>query len=171
MEHEGFIEVAEGLYYNVEDGSPWTTRIGGRYSNKYYYPKPIKINCKDSSGYYSVRIDSKTVRWHRLIWKHFNGVIPSGLIVDHINNNQSDNRIVNLQLATQHFNVRACKKYKNNKSGFVGVTWAKLNNKWVASIRVNNKTKHLGLFDDPEIAHQAYLSAKIKYHGADSIRF
>jgi hypothetical protein len=35
----------------------------------------------------------------------------------------------------------------------------------MAEIRINNKLKHLGLFDNEEDAHQAYLDACEKYRG------
>lgn len=37
---------------------------------------------------------------HRLVWLHFEGPIPSGLTVNHKNGIWSDNRPVNLELAT-----------------------------------------------------------------------
>ena len=44
---------------------------------------------------------------HRFVWECFNGVIPEGKVIDHINNNKEDNRLCNLQLVTQQQN---CKK-------------------------------------------------------------
>lgn len=37
---------------------------------------------------------------HRLVFRHFNGPIPSGLTVNHINGKKKDNRPGNLELAT-----------------------------------------------------------------------
>ncbi len=44
---------------------------------------------------------------HRFIYECFNGLIPQGLQIDHINNNTQDNRLQNLQLLTPSEN---CKK-------------------------------------------------------------
>ena len=44
---------------------------------------------------------------HRFIWECFNGLIPDGKIIDHVNNIKDDNRLCNLQLMTQKEN---CKK-------------------------------------------------------------
>ena len=44
---------------------------------------------------------------------------------------------------------------KNNKSGYVGVTYYKKNNKWVANIRINKILKQLGSFKILEEAVQA----------------
>ena len=37
---------------------------------------------------------------HRFIWQAFNGEIPDGLTIDHIDNNPANNRLDNLQLLT-----------------------------------------------------------------------
>lgn len=51
-------------------------------------------------GYYHVGIcgTSKTV--HKLVWEAFNGPIPEGLQINHINENRQDNRLCNLNLMT-----------------------------------------------------------------------
>lgn len=38
-------------------------------------------------------------------------------------------------------------------------------NKFLAQMRVNGRTKYLGIFDDPHKAHLAYVEAKIKHVG------
>ena len=38
-------------------------------------------------------------------------------------------------------------------------------NKWRARISFNNKSIHLGYFDTPEKAYEAYCEASKKYHG------
>ena len=49
----------------------------------------------------------KMYQVHRFVWECFNGVIPEGKVIDHINNNKEDNRLCNLQLVTHQQN---CKK-------------------------------------------------------------
>ena len=49
----------------------------------------------------------KTYQVHRFVWECFNGVIPEGKVIDHINNDKEDNRLCNLQLLTPQQN---CKK-------------------------------------------------------------
>jgi hypothetical protein len=44
-------------------------------------------------------------RVHRLIWEAFNGTIPDGYVVDHINGDKKDNRLENLQLLTWSENL------------------------------------------------------------------
>jgi hypothetical protein len=43
---------------------------------------------------------------HRFIYEYYNGKIPKGLEVNHMNENKSDNRLENLELVTQKQNVR-----------------------------------------------------------------
>ena len=42
----------------------------------------------------------KRFRVHRLVWEAFNGPIPEDMQVNHINEDKSDNRLVNLNLMT-----------------------------------------------------------------------
>lgn len=156
----GFIEISEGLYYEEETGMPWSNKI-----NNFR-----RLKAKNQKSYFIVRINGENKRWHRLVYEHFNGPIPKGLQVDHINNNRDDNRISNLQLLSNKENARYRKKQCNNKSGLTGAHWKKSHNKWLSSIGINGKSKFLGLFESPEEAHQAFLDAKIKYHGKESIR-
>ena len=162
----GFIEVSDGLFYEEATGLPWSTRVkrSGATDGK------LKPLTSKSRGYYDVDINGKSKLWHRVLWEHFNGSIPEGMSIDHINNNPLDNRISNLQLLSHKSNSRYRLKQKNNTSGFAGINYHKKSNKWQARISIDGKSKYLGLFDDKELAHQAYLQAKIKYHGKESIR-
>ena len=54
----------------------------------------------------------KECKVHQFVWQSFNGVIPKGLEIDHINNIRDDNRLCNLQLLTHQNN---CKKAMKNR--------------------------------------------------------
>lgn len=99
---------------------------------------------------------------HHLAWLLHYGEWPS-LLIDHINGDSMDNRIVNLRLATPTQNARNCEKSKINTSGFKGVT--RYRKKWRAAISVDNRKLWLGLFETPQAAHEAYAKAARKYHG------
>lgn len=61
------------------------------------------------NGYYKIVLtkDGKKTpcRLHRLIWEAFNGPIPEGKEVNHINEVKTDNRVENLNLMTRKENI------------------------------------------------------------------
>ena len=54
----------------------------------------------------------KSMQAHRFIWECFNGVIPEGQVIDHINDDRQDNRLCNLQMMTPQEN---CQKSAKNR--------------------------------------------------------
>jgi hypothetical protein len=76
------------------------------------------------------------------------------LVVDHINNNQLDNRVDNLQITTQKEN--SLKSHRKYSSKYVGVSWDKRQYKWMSQIRINGKLNFLGRFVNEQEASQAY---------------
>ena len=59
----------------------------------------------EKRGYTNISINGKKYRAHRLIWTYHNGKIPSGLVVDHIDCDKTNNKIENLRLATRKQNA------------------------------------------------------------------
>ena len=108
--------------------------------------------------YRTVEIDGRKYRAHRLAWLYMTGDWPSEEI-DHINRAPGDNRFCNLREANRSQNTANGGPRRNNKSGYRGVTWHKPLKCWRAQIETGGKGYHLGYFDDPEDAHEAYLSA------------
>ena len=43
---------------------------------------------------------------HRFVYEYFNGIIPKGYQINHINEDKTDNRLENLELVTQKENIR-----------------------------------------------------------------
>jgi NUMOD4 motif./AP2 domain./HNH endonuclease. len=93
---------------------------------------------------------------HQLVAIAFLNHKPCGfdIVVDHINNNKSDNRLVNLQLITQRENSN--KDRKGESSKYRGVTWDKKANRWLSQIQINGKKVYLGRFKNESEASQAY---------------
>lgn len=112
--------------------------------------------CLDSTGYLMVGIVGKKRTVHQLVCETFLDHKPCGhkLIVDHINNISTDNRLMNLQLVSQRKNLS--KDKKGGTSNYVGVYWYKSYNKWKSQIQIKGKNKHLGYFNCELLAHQAY---------------
>jgi len=114
-------------------------------------------------GYRQIGIDGRDYFEHRLAWLYVYGEWPE-FEIDHRNGVRSDNRILNLRQATKAQNGQNQKPRSTNTSGIAGVSWSKRRSKWVAYIMVNNKHRHLGLFDDIQKAEEAYLNAKQELH-------
>jgi hypothetical protein len=90
---------------------------------------------------------------------------PKGMMVDHIDGDGLNNRRSNLRLATNAQNLWNTGRRVTNSSGYKGVSFDKQKGKWHARIRRFKKYYHLGFFDNPEQAHQAYVSAAKEFHG------
>jgi hypothetical protein len=85
---------------------------------------------------------SKTVQLaHAVIWAVTGEWPPTGMEVDHINNDPLDNRMENLRIVTCSGNKRNMKKQEGTASKLQGVFWNKLRQKWIAKagIRINGK--------------------------------
>ena len=89
---------------------------------------------------------------------------PKELTVDHIDRNPLNNNINNLRLANRKEQNVNQNLRSDNKSGARGVTWIKEVKKWQAYARINNKPKHLGLYNCLLDAANAYNKAAIKYY-------
>lgn len=114
-----------------------------------------------TSGYIVLTVFGRQYKAHRLAWFYVHGEWPQGEI-DHINGDRSDNRIMNLRVATSLENKQNRGFDTRNTTGFMGVY--RSGKKWRASIGYAKKRHDLGAFDTPEMAHDAYLTAKANMH-------
>lgn len=112
-------------------------------------------------GYRRVRFAGKEYSAHRLAWFFIKGEWPP-LLVDHRNLDKGDNRFSNLRLATYSQNtINAMSKGSLPR----GVTLHRGVGKFQAQIKADGKNHYLGLFETPEQAHAAYVSASQELHG------
>lgn len=111
----------------------------------------------NASGYIVIGIGGKIYYAHRLAFIYMTGNAPE--IIDHKDGDRANNSWSNLREATSQQNVLNAKLAVNNTSGFKGVSWHRGAGKWSAYIILNERKRHLGLFDNPEHAHDAYLAA------------
>ena len=81
------------------------------------------------NGYYRVCLDGEYCRVNRLVWEVFNGPIPDGMQVNHINEIKTDNRLENLNLLT------------NQENSVWGTRMDKFK-KWVIKLTPNNEILH-----------------------------
>lgn len=85
--------------------------------------------------------------------------------IDHINGNKLDNRKCNLRGATVAQNAMNKKKCSKYSSKYKGVHWCKKAKKWIAQIKLQGKSTHLGSSCREEEAANIYNIAAIKHFG------
>lgn len=85
--------------------------------------------------------------------------------IDHIDSDGLNNQKFNLRICTSQQNNMNRKKLKSCSSKFKGVYWKKQYKKWCSRIKINNKFKHLGYFDNEIEAAKTYDAAARKYFG------
>lgn len=102
----------------------------------------------------------ETIRMHRLIMN-----AKPKTHVDHINRNKLDNRKFNLRICTSQKNQGNTLKRKDNTSGYKGVSWDKVKNKFHARMMVQKSLIHIGYFDNVITAAKAYDTAAKEWYG------
>lgn len=115
----------------------------------------------DHSGYITIKINGKRHLAHRLIWTLLYGACPDFL--DHKNGDRTDNDPANLREATKQQNAHNYKIPNVNTSGYKGID--RRHNKWRVRIKLNNKSIHIGYYQNLEDAISSMQTARIKYHG------
>jgi hypothetical protein len=107
---------------------------------------------------FSTKIDKKVIKLQRFIMGD-----PPGLVVDHCDGDRLNNRKSNLRACTVQQNNMNIGITRHNKSGYKGVSRA--GKKWRATICLDGRQLHLGMFERPEIAAAAYDDAAELYFG------
>lgn len=103
----------------------------------------------------------KNYSTHTLVYDHFGVGERNGkkIVVDHIDENKSNNRIDNLQLLTPRENISKSIKLKEKPSKYVGVYWHNRDGKWGTQIWFDGKRIYLGLFEKEIDAYNEYQRA------------
>lgn len=117
----------------------------------------------DVEGYKAGAIFNVKLRAHRVIWAMVTGEWP-GDQIDHINHDRADNRFSNLRDVTCLDNSRNRSGNFDSNSGVYGVTVCKESGRWMARIKIKNKSVHLGMFERLSDAISARKRAE-KNHG------
>ena len=150
--------IKDCLRYDPEEGLLfWIKKINKN--------TPIGVEAGSTSGkrYRHLKVQGVNLLAHRVCWFLYFNSWPSG-VLDHINGDTFDNRIVNLRDVNLNQNSQnrrtiSCSKYK-------GVQAENSNkNPWKARIRVDGQLKHLGMFKTAEQAAKAYDAAATEYFG------
>lgn len=94
------------LYTITEDGNVFSKTKGEYLSNNNAHPYVI-------NEYVTKSGKGDSFQRHRIIWYYFNGEIPVGMHIDHINGNKQDNRLSNLRCVTPYTNTHNENTYIN----------------------------------------------------------
>ncbi len=115
--------------------------------------KPLKTH--DNYLYVGLWKNGKCHRYkvHRLVYEAFNGLIPEGMQVNHINEDKTDNRLENLNLMTPKENYN----------------WGTRNNR-ISKTKTNGRTSKpvLQLTLDGELVREWPSMNEAQRHGYDS---
>lgn len=115
----------------------WTAaRMGGRYGSFY--------------------LDGRVQGAHRVAYTLAVGVIPDGMLIDHVCHNKGCVNPAHLRLASKKQNAEnLINLVANNTSGFRGVTWDKRTGRWRARVFHHGKPVCGGRHDSAEDAARA----------------
>lgn len=116
-----------------------------------------------SDGTWRLCVDGRRYHSNRLIWLYMTGTWPPEH-VDHENTDRLDDRWLNLRLASHSENQANRKVFRNNLLGMKGVKRVRRTNRFQARIYFGGKSHHLGCFDTPEEANDAYRIAAERVH-------
>jgi len=118
----------------------------------------------NSHGYQKVVFEGRGYLLHRLAFLYMAGSMPEK-DVDHINQNRSDNRWVNLREVTVSENGKNTKMSKNNTTSVSGVTRLKNENKYLARV-MTEAGKRLTVYRGYSL-HAAKIAMQVAYinHG------
>lgn len=148
------IPLTQGMFTEVDDEDyEWLSKykwfaVGPKGVNKFYASTLTLID--------GVR---KQVKMHRLLM----GVKDSSVIVDHVDRIGLNNQKNNLRICTHKENSANMSPVGTSKYKGVSKCSLKTNKRWMASIKIDNKTKRLGYFPYDE---KGEIEAALAYNEA-----
>jgi hypothetical protein len=117
------------------------------------------------TGYLQGKLNGRSYKAHRVIWLMVTGAWPIDQI-DHIDGDRQNNLFCNLRAVSREENMKNMRLPKRNKSGVIGVNWCRTASKWHAQISECGRKKHVGYFDEFEVAvaRRKAAEADLGYH-------
>ena len=112
-------------------------------------------------GYRKLTIKGVSYLLHRLIFLYHFKYLPK--VIDHVDGSVSNNKIENLQNCSQSKNISKSKLFNTNTTGFKGVSYHKVANKYEAYFTRNYIRTYVGLYETASEAFKArenYLKGK-----------
>jgi len=115
----------------------------------------MKKSC-DKDGYHRTGLYTNgkqtMLKNHRLVALAFIPNLENKQLIDHIDNDVTNNRIENLRWCSNSENLRNAQIVSTNKSGIRGVCWHSRDKIWTAQITINGLLYNLGYFNTIEEA-------------------
>lgn len=130
------------VVYDPETGLMWSKRLRRHIGSAH-------------NGYRVIRIGRRQYKIHRLAWLYTHGCWPADQI-DHINCDRADNRLANLREATGAQN--SANQRGRARHGMKGA-YLCADGRWLSTIALGGRRRHLGRFQTQEDAHAAYARA------------
>ena len=145
---QGFVALVDDEDYERVNQFKWHIKNSSRNPKNQYAERSFVENGKYKAQF-----------MHRLIL----GNIPESMIIDHKNHIGYDNRKENLRTCTHVENQRNSTSHNSKYSIYKGVYYEHKLRKFKTSVKVNGKTKHIGVYTYELDAAKAYDEA-VKIH-------
>ena len=113
-------------------------------------------------GYIIIGVDGSNYYAHRLAFLYMTGAFPK-YEGDHKDRDKTNNCWLNLRPATKKQNQENGSTPRNNTSGVRGVYWVPKTRKWIAKLKHNQRSLHLGTFASKREAIESRLVAEKTY--------
>ena len=163
--------VTEEIFIDIKgyEGHYQISNLGNVKSLKRNREKMRNPSIDKTKGYLRVCLyiagERKSLYIHQLVAIAFLGHTPNGnnMVVDHIDNDKTNNRLDNLKVISSRENSSKDQWRRSPSSYYVGVSYSLGKKKWEVSISVNGISFHLGYFNNESIAGQEYKTA-LKYY-------
>jgi len=113
---EYYGKIPENAYIIFKDGNRRNfdiSNLGLKFTQKTFKTE-FGLTGFDKAGYMIVYCPKKTMMYHRLVWSKYNGKIPEGYHIHHIDGNKLNNDISNLQLISSSEHSKLHHSGKNN---------------------------------------------------------
>lgn len=141
------------LFANKGRWSAWNKTFAGREA----------MTTTGNEGYKKGSAFGASLLAHRVAWAIHTGAWPTGEI-DHINGIRTDNRISNMRDVGRTANGKNIRRSARNTSGRIGVSYNKLQRRWVAYIKADGVFRFLGAHKSFDDAVKARESAEMEFN-------
>lgn len=146
--------------------SHFKSKQGHTYFNNHYAGK--RAGSLSSCGYIKVNLNKTNFLIHRILWKLYHKKEPP-FIIDHVNEDKTDNSIYNLCSSDRRSNkVKSTKVF--NSSGYRGVFKRKDRESFEVRVVIDSTDVHVGYYRNIKEAAQAYNMALDIIKDNDSYR-